>query len=68
MLSIGVTVLLLVAPVAGALAITWAIGWFAILFGSLLLTLALEARRAEKTAEATGHRRTSEEQTPTSVG
>jgi uncharacterized membrane protein HdeD (DUF308 family) len=67
-LSIAVAVLLLVAPVAGALAITWAIGWFAILFGSLLFTLALEARRAEKTAEATGRRRTSEEPTRTSVG
>ncbi|GGQ86533.1 membrane protein [Couchioplanes caeruleus subsp. azureus] len=44
-LSALLCVVLLVTPGAGALAVTWAIGWYALLFGVLVLTLAWQVRR-----------------------
>lgn len=44
-LSVGFGVLLVAAPVAGALAITWAIGWYAILSSFLLGALAWQVRQ-----------------------
>jgi uncharacterized membrane protein HdeD (DUF308 family) len=43
-LSVILGVLLLIRPVAGALAVTWLIGLYAILVGVLLIALALELR------------------------
>jgi uncharacterized membrane protein HdeD (DUF308 family) len=45
-LSVVAAVILVVAPVEGALAITWAIGWFAIAAGVAFLTMAAQARSA----------------------
>lgn len=47
-LSVLLAILLLRNPEAGALAITWAIGWFATVFGSLLFVMAWEQRGAER--------------------
>lgn len=44
-LSLVLSVLLIVAPVTGALAVTWAIGGYAVVYGGMLLTLAWEVRR-----------------------
>ncbi len=46
-LSIAFAILLVVTPGSGALVITWAIAWYAILFGALLIALALRLRRLE---------------------
>jgi uncharacterized membrane protein HdeD (DUF308 family) len=43
-LSVLLGVVLLITPGAGALAITWAIGWYALVFGVMLLTLAWQVR------------------------
>ncbi len=50
-LSIAFAVLLALQPAAGALAITWLIGLFALLFGALLVALGLELRRWGTLAE-----------------
>ena len=44
-LSVALAVLLVITPGAGALVITWAIGWYAVILGVLLLVLAWEVRR-----------------------
>ncbi len=44
-LSIAFAIFLVVTPGSGALVITWAIAWYAILFGALLVALALRLRR-----------------------
>jgi uncharacterized membrane protein HdeD (DUF308 family) len=44
-LLVAFAIVLVAAPVAGALAITWLIGWWAIVFGALLLAAAWRARR-----------------------
>src|SRR5690242_13717199 len=43
-LSVALGVLLVFSPVDGALAITWAIGWWACLYGALSLSLAWAVR------------------------
>jgi uncharacterized membrane protein HdeD (DUF308 family) len=43
-LSIAFGAILVIAPGAGALAVTWLIGWFAMLNGALVLSLAWKAR------------------------
>lgn len=44
-LSMGFAVLLVVTPGAGALVVTWLIGWYAVVLGLALLALAWEVRR-----------------------
>jgi uncharacterized membrane protein HdeD (DUF308 family) len=46
-LSIAFAALLVITPGAGALAITWLIGWFALLFGSMLFALAWRLHKLE---------------------
>jgi uncharacterized membrane protein HdeD (DUF308 family) len=46
-LSIALAVILVITPGSGALAITWVIGWFAVLFGVLVLALAFRLRKLE---------------------
>jgi uncharacterized membrane protein HdeD (DUF308 family) len=61
LLSVGLAVVLVITPGSGALAITWAIGWYAIFHGVLLLSLAWELRRTTKGVErASRHIRPSE--------
>jgi uncharacterized membrane protein HdeD (DUF308 family) len=43
-LSVLLGVVLLITPGAGALVITWAIGWYAVMVGVMLLTLAWQVR------------------------
>lgn len=50
LLAVGLAAVLIFRPGAGALAITWAIGWFAVLMGLMLLVLAWEVRREAHTA------------------
>jgi uncharacterized membrane protein HdeD (DUF308 family) len=47
-LSVLFGLVLVVAPVAGALAITWLIGVYAVAFGALTIAAGLELRRAER--------------------
>lgn len=47
-LSVLFAIVLVVDPSAGALGITWAIGWYALLSGSLYLALAWRVRRLER--------------------
>jgi uncharacterized membrane protein HdeD (DUF308 family) len=58
-LSVVFGIILVVAPVAGALAITWLIGFYALLFGLMLLGLAWQLRkthgRIEVRAGPLGH-------------
>jgi uncharacterized membrane protein HdeD (DUF308 family) len=51
LLSVAAAIAIVIAPVAGALAITWLIGWWAILVGSLLLGIAWDLRRSGETLE-----------------
>ena len=44
-LSLALGVLLLIFPAAGALTVAWIIGWYAILFGAMLLGLGLRLRK-----------------------
>jgi uncharacterized membrane protein HdeD (DUF308 family) len=46
-LSIAFALLLVITPGAGALVITWLIAWFALLYGVVLLLLALRLRKLE---------------------
>jgi uncharacterized membrane protein HdeD (DUF308 family) len=46
-LSIAFAVLLVITPGAGALVITWLIGWFALFIGVLLLMLAFRVRKLQ---------------------
>jgi uncharacterized membrane protein HdeD (DUF308 family) len=46
-LSIAFAVLLVITPGAGALVITWLIGWFAVFIGVLLLVLAFRVRKVQ---------------------
>jgi len=46
-LSIAFAVFLVITPGAGALVITWLIGWFAVFIGVLLLTLAFRVRKLQ---------------------
>jgi uncharacterized membrane protein HdeD (DUF308 family) len=46
-LSIAFATLLVITPGAGALAITWLIGWYALFFGCALLALAWRVRREQ---------------------
>jgi uncharacterized membrane protein HdeD (DUF308 family) len=48
-LSIVFAALLVITPGAGALAITWLIGWFAVVFGAVLLALAWRLHKLEAT-------------------
>lgn len=57
LLSIAFAVLLVVAPVEGALAITWAIGWFALFNGGLLLALAYRVHKLMGPLESGTRRR-----------
>ena len=50
LLTVALGVLLLVNPAGGALAITWAIGWYACLYGALSFGLAWIVRREAKDA------------------
>lgn len=49
-LSMGFAVLLVITPGAGALVITWLIGWYAIVLGLAMMALAWEVRREAQTA------------------
>jgi uncharacterized membrane protein HdeD (DUF308 family) len=51
LLSVVLGVLLVAAPGEGALAITWAIGWFATLSGIMLVTAAARVRRVARAAD-----------------
>jgi uncharacterized membrane protein HdeD (DUF308 family) len=46
-LSIAFAVLIVITPGAGALVITWLIGWFAVFIGVLLLMLAFRVRKLQ---------------------
>ena len=46
LLSVVFAVLLVITPGAGALVITWLIGWYAVIFGVLLVALSLRLRKA----------------------
>ena len=50
-LAIIFAITLVISPGAGALAITWLIGWFALLSGTLRLALAWKLRKLEKGTE-----------------
>lgn len=47
-LAIIFAIALVITPGAGALVITWLIGWFALLSGTLRLALAWKLRKLEK--------------------
>jgi uncharacterized membrane protein HdeD (DUF308 family) len=49
-LSVVLSVLLVARPGSGALAITWAIGWYAVVYGGMVLALAWEVRRDTRQA------------------
>jgi uncharacterized membrane protein HdeD (DUF308 family) len=53
-LSVALAIALLVDPGAGALAITWAIGWYALLDGAVMLWLAWRLRMVERGEVAAG--------------
>jgi uncharacterized membrane protein HdeD (DUF308 family) len=55
-LSIAFAVLLVITPGAGALVITWLIGWFAVFLGVMLLMLAFRVRRVQRGAGVGGVR------------
>jgi Short repeat of unknown function (DUF308) len=48
-LSIVFGAILIAKPGAGALALVWVIGWFAIMFGGLYIALAFELRKFKRT-------------------
>jgi uncharacterized membrane protein HdeD (DUF308 family) len=51
-LSIAFAVLLVITPDAGALVITWLIGWYALLLGVIALIAAARVRSFEQTGES----------------
>jgi uncharacterized membrane protein HdeD (DUF308 family) len=51
-LSIAFAALIVITPGAGALVITWLIGWFAIVAGVVLLMLAFRVRRLQHEVDA----------------
>jgi uncharacterized membrane protein HdeD (DUF308 family) len=51
LLSVAFGAIVAAAPGSGALAITWLIGWFAIVFGAVLLAMAWRLRKVETTVE-----------------
>lgn len=53
-LSLLFAALLVISPGAGALAITWLIGWYALVIGVLLLTLAYRLHKLETLPERHG--------------
>jgi uncharacterized membrane protein HdeD (DUF308 family) len=48
-LSIAFGVILIAKPGAGAVALVWTIGWFAIVFGGLYIALAFQLRKFKRT-------------------
>lgn len=56
-LSLAFGILLMITPGAGALIITWLIGWYALFAGVVLLYLAWRVRQAEATGGAIGQAR-----------
>ena len=48
-LSIAFGVILIAKPGAGAVALVWTIGWFAIVFGGLYIALAFRLRQFKQT-------------------
>ena len=48
-LSIAFGVILIAKPGAGAVALVWTIGWFAIVFGGLYIALAFRLRQFKRT-------------------
>jgi uncharacterized membrane protein HdeD (DUF308 family) len=55
-LSVLLGVLLVITPGAGALVITWLIGWWAVVFGTVLVVLAWRVRRLQTVPRARGAR------------
>lgn len=55
-LSILFAIVLVSAPVSGAIAITWLIGWYAVLFGIVLLALSWQLRKFQRAAGTAGAR------------
>ena len=49
-LSIAFGVILFVQPGAGAVALVWMIGWFAVVFGCLYIALAFRLKKFKQTA------------------
>ena len=60
-LSVVFAALLLIDPGAGAIAVTWIIGWYAVISGALVLALALELRRLEAASGRPGRARSTQE-------
>ena len=56
-LSIAFAALLVISPRSGALAITWLIGWYAIISGALIIGLANEVRMLESVTGRRGRAR-----------
>ena len=48
-LAVAFGVILIAKPTAGALALVWTIGWFAIVFGGLYMALAFQLRQFKRT-------------------
>jgi len=48
-LSIAFGVIMIAKPGAGAVALVWTIGWFAIVFGGLYIALAFQLRQFKQT-------------------
>jgi uncharacterized membrane protein HdeD (DUF308 family) len=48
-LSIAFGVIMIAKPGAGAVALVWTIGWFAIVFGGLYIALAFQLRQFKRT-------------------
>jgi uncharacterized membrane protein HdeD (DUF308 family) len=48
-LAIAFGVILIAKPGAGAVALVWTIGWFAIVFGGLYIALAFRPRQFKRT-------------------
>ena len=48
-LSIAFGVIMMAKPGAGAVALVWTIGWFAIVFGGLYIALAFQLRQFKRT-------------------
>jgi uncharacterized membrane protein HdeD (DUF308 family) len=53
-LSIAFGIVLVAAPGTGALAVTWLIGWYSVVYGALLVALAVRLRRWQLQARPQG--------------